>query len=281
VFCGHTGVVATVVAFHAHPDDEIILTGGTLAKLAHAGHRAVIVVACDGHMESFDGAIVPRLRELQASAGVLGVARVAHLGYADSGHGPILYPDPPGRTRFVRADVGEAAERLASILREERPEVLLSYDRNGGYGHRDHVRVHEVGARAAELAGVARVLDATLPRELLLRLAAPARWLGYDASAIRGGYCARADITHRVDVGSFAAQRMRALAEHRSVLGGRSRFATIGRAVLRIPKPIQTQLFRWEWFTDEGLQPPASGPLDDIFACPTAATDRVPTVGES
>ncbi|MGY4103214.1 PIG-L deacetylase family protein [Nocardia sp. R16R-3T] len=265
--------MATVVAFHAHPDDEIMLTGGTLAKLAHAGHRTVIVVACDGHMDSFEGAVAPRLRELQASADVLGVARVEHLGYADSGHGPILYPDPPGRARFVRAGVDEAAERLASILAEEHPQVLLSYDRNGGYGHRDHVRVHEVAARAAKSAGVARVLDATMPRELLLRLTTPARWLGYDADAIRSGYTARADITHRIDVGSFATQRMTALAEHRSVLAGRGRFATIGRALLRIPGPIRAQLFRWEWFTEEGLRPATCGPLDDVFAVPTAATD--------
>ncbi|WP_067723493.1 PIG-L deacetylase family protein [Nocardia yamanashiensis] len=261
--------MATVVAFHAHPDDEIILTGGTLAKLAHAGHRAVIVVACDGHPGPFDGAVAPRLRELRASAGILGVARVEHLGYADSGHGPILYPDPPGRTRFARAGIGEAAERLASILTEEQPEILLSYDRNGGYGHRDHVRVHEVGAKAADLAGVARVLDATLPRELLRQLTIPAQWLGYDASAVRQGYTARSDITHRIDVGPFTELRLRALAEHRTVLDGPSRFATIARALRRIPKPLQTRLFRWEWFGEEGHSRPASGPFDDIFIQPT------------
>ncbi|MVU81607.1 PIG-L family deacetylase [Nocardia sp. ET3-3] len=261
--------MATVVAFHAHPDDEIILTGGTLAKLAHAGHRAVIVVACDGHMGPFDGAVAPRLRELRASAGVLGVARVEHLGYADSGHGPILYPDPPGRTRFARAGIGEAAERLASILSEEQPEILLSYDRNGGYGHRDHVRVHEVGVKAADLAGVGRVLDATLPRELLRHLTIPARWLGYDASAVGEGYTARSDITHRIDVGAFAELRLRALAEHRTVLDGPGRFATIARALRRIPKPLQTRLFRWEWFGEEGHRRLVSGPFDDIFIRPT------------
>lgn len=267
----HTGAVATVVAFHAHPDDEIILTGGTLAMLAAAGHRAVIVVACDGHVEPFEGAVTPRLQELRASAKILGVARVEHLGFADSGHGPILYPDPPNRMRFARAEVDKAAERLAAILREERPEALLSYDPNGGYGHRDHVRVHEVGSKAAELAGVARVLDATLPRELLQGLTAPARWLGYDGGAIRNGYTARADITHRIDVGSFAAQRMQALSEHQSVLEGRGRFARIGRALLHLPKPLRNQLFRWEWFSEEGARRPASGPLDDIFASPIAA----------
>ncbi|MEU8896131.1 PIG-L family deacetylase [Nocardia sp. NPDC048505] len=264
--------MATVVAFHAHPDDEIILTGGTLAKLADAGHRTVIVVACDGHMRSFDGSVAPRLRELRSSARVLGVARVEHLGYADSGHGPILYPDPPGRVRFARADIAQAAERLASILRRERPEILLSYDRNGGYGHRDHLRVHDVGVEAAERAGVTRVLAATLPREPLQRLATPARWLGYDATAIRDGYTARAEITHRIDVSAFAAQRLDALAEHRTVLDGGGRFATLARALLRTPKPVRARLFRWEWFAEEGRRPSVSGPLGDVFT--PAATLR-------
>ncbi|MGV9661830.1 PIG-L deacetylase family protein [Nocardia niigatensis] len=263
--------MATIVALHAHPDDEIILTGGTLAKLAHAGHRTVIVVASDGHMEELGKQGAARLRELRASAAVLGVDRVEHLGYADSGHGPILYPDPADRMRFARANIAEAAERLASILSEERAEILLSYDRNGGYGHRDHVRVHEVGAAAAKMAGVQRVLDATLPRELLLRLTTPARWLGYDATEIRTGYTARADITHRIDVGAYAAQRMNALAEHRTVLEGRSRFATIARGLHRLPAPIRTQLFRWEWFAEESLHPAPSGPLNNIFARPSAA----------
>ncbi|MFD4461737.1 PIG-L deacetylase family protein [Nocardia sp. NPDC058480] len=260
--------MATVVALHAHPDDEILLTGGTLAKLADAGHRTVIVVACDGHMEQFDQLVAPRLCELQASAGILGVVRVEHLGYADSGHGPILYPNPPGRTLFARADLEEAAERLAAILREECPEVLLSYDRHGGYGHRDHVRIHELGAMAAAKAGVPRVLDATLPRELLVKLVAPARLFGYAATAIRGGFTARSDITHRIDVRAFAAQRLAALAEHRSILEGGGRFARIARGLCWIPAPVRTRLFRWEWFAEEGISPDVAGPLDSIFATP-------------
>ena len=150
--------MATVVAFHAHPDDEVLLTGGTLAKLADQGHRVVIVVASDGVMgDATAPGAGTRLNELRASASVLGAARVVHLGYADSGHGPVLFADPPDRARFVRADIDEAAARLVSLLRDERAQVLLSYDAGGGNGHRDHIRVHEVGARAAELAGTIRV----------------------------------------------------------------------------------------------------------------------------
>ena len=107
--------MATVVAFHAHPDDEVILTGGTLARAAAAGHRVVLVTATDGRVHNEDDRA--RLNQLRSSAGILGVQRVECLGYADSGYGPDFYPDPPGRVRFGRADVDEAAQRLAKILR--------------------------------------------------------------------------------------------------------------------------------------------------------------------
>ena len=102
--------MATVVAFHAHPDDEVLLTGGTLARLAAEGHRTVVVVACCGGLGADPET---RLAELRVSAARLSVARVVHLGYADSGHGPVLYPDPPGQVRFARADPDEAAGKLA------------------------------------------------------------------------------------------------------------------------------------------------------------------------
>jgi LmbE family N-acetylglucosaminyl deacetylase len=164
--------MATVVAFHAHPDDEVLLTGGTLARLAAEGHRTVVVVACCGGLGADPET---RLAELRASAAWLGVARVVHLGYADSGHGAVLYPDPPGQVRFARADPDEAAAKLAALLREEGADLLLSYDPQGHYGHRDHVMVYRVGARAAQLAGPVRVLESTMPRELIIRLLAPVR----------------------------------------------------------------------------------------------------------
>ena len=94
--------MASVVAFPAHPDDEVLHTGGTLARAAAHGHRTMIVLAADGLMDAVpkDGE-APRLVELRASATLLGVARVALLGYANSGHGKDLYPDPPDRARFV------------------------------------------------------------------------------------------------------------------------------------------------------------------------------------
>jgi len=245
------------VAFHAHPDDEVLLTGGTLARLAAEGHRVVIAVACDGYMGAAteEGARV-RLDELRASASALGAARVVHLGYADSGHGPVLYPDPPDRVRFARADLGEAAGRLGDVIRDENADVLLSYDPGGGNGHRDHVKVYEVGARAAELTGV-RVLAATVPRELVSLFLRPLLVLRlvvrYDPKIIGSAGTPRSAITHRVSVRRFAAQRRAALAAHGSQVRGKGRSARMFRVLIRLPVPVFGLLLGQEWFTEPGV----------------------------
>jgi LmbE family N-acetylglucosaminyl deacetylase len=246
--------MATVVALHAHPDDEVILTGGTLARLAAEGHRVVIVVGTDGAMGPADGI---RLAEFRASAAILGAARAEHLGYADSGRGPVLYPDPPGRVRFARADIDEAAARLAAILREEEADLLLSYDSGGGNGHRDHVRVHEVGARAARLTGV-RVLEATGPRELALTVVSVLRVLRlarYGRVEVMTAGVPRSAITHRVNVRRYAARKQAALAAHRTPVHGKGRSARLFRLAVALPAPVFGLLAGREWFTEPGAGP--------------------------
>ena len=251
------GAMATLLAFHAHPDDEVLFTGGTLAMAAAEGHRAIVVVATDGTMDAVpEGSEPPRLAELRRSAAELGVARVVHLGYADSGHGPLLYPDPPDRPRFARAaraDPEEAAGRLAAVLREERVDLLLSYDPNGGYGHRDHISVHQVGQRGAELAGTPRVLEATVPRETVarpLRLARLLRLPLGNVEALGATGRPRAEITHAIRVGRFARRKQRALAAHRSQLDGTGRSAAVFRALTRLPVPLFGVLLGREWYTE-------------------------------
>lgn len=266
----------TLLAFHAHPDDEALLTSGTLARAAAEGHRVVVVVATDGDLglasSSYagDGRLGERrLAELRTSAAALGVARVEWLGYADSGLGPELAPDPPGRSRFVRAPLEEAAGRLADLLREESADVLLTYDRNGGYGHRDHVRVHEVGERAAYLAGTPRVLQATVPRDSLARGLDLAKRVyrfppEFDEAAFRRAFSARSEITHRISVRRYAAAKrasMRAHTSQASADGGADRTLA---AFLRIPRPLFDVVFGREWFIDPAR--PAGLPVSrDVF----------------
>ena len=249
--------MATVVMFHAHPDDEALLTGGTLARLAAEGHRVVLVVACDGEMgQARPDGRTERLDELRASACVLGVSRVEHLGYADSGHGAELYPDPPDRTRFVRAPVDEAAERLAEVLRQERAEILVGYDASGGHWHRDHVRVHEVAERAAKVAETPRLMQVTLPREPIVRIYRLISLLRlvrrYDVAVVRTSYTARAEITHRIDVRMYADKKRAALACHASQITGTGRAARLFGLVVRLPLPVFGLLFGREYYVEVG-----------------------------
>lgn len=246
--------MATIVAFHAHPDDEVLLTGGTIARLAADGHRVVIVVACDGAI--WNGPDQgQRLDELRASAAILGAARTVHLGYADSGYGPVLYEDPPGRTRFARADIDEAAGKLAALLTEEQADLLLSYDHQGGYRHRDHVRVHQVGARAGVLTGV-RVVEATVPRELFRGAALPLLILRLRTRHRLGDALTygmpNSMITHRVDVRRYAAQKRAALAAHRTQTSGNGRSARLFRTLTRLPLPVFRVVCGREWFIEPG-----------------------------
>lgn len=248
--------MATVVAFHAHPDDEAILTGGTLARAAAEGHRVVVVVATDGRVDNDDD---DRLVELQSSATALGAHRVECLGYADSGYGPRFPPDPPGRVRFARADLEEAAQRLAAILRAEHADLLLSYQSNGGYGHRDHVRVHHVGKRAAQLAGTPRVLEATMPREMLTRVADGARLLHlpapYGRDVVRTAYAPGASITHRINVFRYARQKRDAFAAHSSQIGANAAATRLFAVLMRLPPQVAGLILGREWFVDPALPP--------------------------
>lgn len=270
----------TLVVFHAHPDDEALLTSGTMAKAAAEGHRVVLVVATDGDLGlaassyraggSTLGTV--RMGELARSAEALGVARTVPLGYADSGSGPLLYDDPPGATRFARADVQEAAGKLAEVLREENADVLLSYDAAGGYGHRDHVQIHHVAARAAELAGTPRVLQATVPRDLLVRgIRLVSRFYRFpsdvEISSYEHAYSPRAAITHRIRVYRQIGAKRASMRAHASQAtddspGGGDRTLAM---FLRIPRPLYDLVFGREWFIDPSAPDPHAAVAHDIF----------------
>ncbi len=251
----------TVVFFHAHPDDEALLTSGTMAKIAALGHRVVLVVATAGE----SGLAANRLRadgrlgetrtaELRASAAALGVARIELLGYADSGLATDPTPPPaPGLPpRLADADVPGVAARMAEILAGERAAVLTSYDANGGYGHPDHVAVHRIAALAAELAGTPVVLEATVPRDRLLaaarvanRLLPPSRRV--DLRPWQHAYSASADVTHCIDVHRQAGARRASMSAHASQATADSGPRTLG-VFTRIPSPVFGWVFGREWY---------------------------------
>lgn len=235
----------TLLAWHAHPDDEALLTGGTLARAAAQGHRVVLVTATDGALgltcrDYADSLAAVRSAELADSARLLGVSRVVELGYADSGLGPQVLPDPPGQTRFVRVPTAQVADRLAALLREESVDVLLSYDRNGGYGHPDHRKVHEVGRAAAAAAGTPRLLESWVS-PLVARVMGAGR--GIEAVGDPGVV---------VDVGQFVEHKRAAIRAHRSQLVSDGWLPRNTAWMTRLPAAVLARVFGTERYVEVG-----------------------------
>jgi N-acetyl-1-D-myo-inositol-2-amino-2-deoxy-alpha-D-glucopyranoside deacetylase len=153
---------------HAHPDDEAIATGATMAKYADEGALVTLVTCTLGE----EGEVVApdlahhapdqgntlgqhRIDELAAAMKALGVTDHRFLGapgkYRDSGMMGTPTNDYPGS--FWKADLAEATRDLVAIVREVRPQVVITYDENGAYGHPDHIRAHDVAAAAFDKAG--------------------------------------------------------------------------------------------------------------------------------
>ena len=263
--------MSTLVCFHAHPDDEAIATGGTMAKAAAAGHRVVLVLATRGEEGEQIPGVVPdgcelgswRDRETRDSAALLGCHRVVFLGYRDSGMAGAPTNDAP--ESFWQADVAEAARRLAGILATERADVLTVYDSHGGYGHPDHVAVHRVGTRAAELAGTPRVYWATMNRDRIREMVEAAERAGTPIEAERTERAESdefglpdADITHAVDVRDVVELKRAAMAAHASQIGPDSFFLNLGHEEF-------AAAFGTEWFVRPGQR--RNGPQEpDLFA---------------
>ncbi len=264
----------TVVFFHAHPDDESLASGGTMARLANDGHRVVLVTATRGE----EGEPVPgvledgeslgdrRTAELCAAADVLGVARVVFLEYRDSG----MADDPAnGHPQcFWQADIDEAADRLDAVLAEEEPSLLVVYDPNGGYGHPDHLQVHRVGTRWVERHAAAggrpvRLRWVTLNRDVIrasleaaVTVAEEAQVSGDPIWSDDAMLQARRErlesdsygmpddqITHGIDVRSVLDRKRSAIRAHASQIPEDSFF-------LAMPDDAFAAAFGREWFVD-------------------------------
>ncbi len=183
----------SILLVHAHPDDESINNGATMAKYAAEGARVTLVTCTLGELGEVlvpelaylaadqDDRLGPhRITELAAAMRELGVTDFRFLGgpgrFRDSGMMGTAPNDRPDC--FWQADVDDAAALLVSIIREVQPQVLVTYNEFGGYGHPDHIQAHRVAMRAAELAAdpqfgtgtpheVAKIYWNTLPRSVI------------------------------------------------------------------------------------------------------------------
>ena len=174
--------MATLFLVHAHPDDEAIATGGVMMRAHAEGHRVVLVTCTrgeEGEIYNMDEAASrPRLaqirtEELRRAGEILGVDRQEFLGYRDSGMAG--EPSNQGPGSFHTAPLAEAAERLAALLREERPEVVVTYTPDGTYGHPDHVKAYQTTVAALDLVAgegwrPARLYLHAIPRSLIEEL---------------------------------------------------------------------------------------------------------------
>ena len=281
--------MATVVFFHAHPDDEALASGGTMARLAEEGHRVVLVVATRGEEgEPVPGVLGPgealgdrRTAEVHASAEVLGVAHVAFLGYRDSG----MVDDPANGHPdcFWQADVDEATGRLDAVLDSEVVDVLVVYDSHGGYGHPDHIQVHRVGTRwvdrRVEAGGrLVRLRWVTMNRDVLqasmdaaLTEMERAEAVGEEAWSDDAMLEVRrerlesdtfglpdAEITHGIDVTSVLGRKRSAIRAHASQIPEDSFF-------LAMPDEAFAMAFGAEWYVDPECPRGGKPQSDDLL----------------
>jgi LmbE family N-acetylglucosaminyl deacetylase len=255
----------TLMTVHAHPDDEAISTGGILAKYSAEGIRTVLVTCTKGELgEAEDPLYRPprpgmgiaeiREKELAAAIRILNICAYHNLSYKDSGMaGTQGNLDPKA---FARADITEAAHRLAGIIRRERPQVIVTYDENGIYGHPDHIMANRITQKAFAAASDSNLpLDESeppwqpcrlcffaLPKALLKKFrraaenaarpeAAPADLMGTPDD----------EITTRIDVSRFLDQKFEAVFSHASQFGPSHLFH-------HLPDALKAEMFGVEHF---------------------------------
>jgi LmbE family N-acetylglucosaminyl deacetylase len=247
-----------LLAVHAHPDDETLTMGGTLARYAAEGVRTVVVTCTGGEL----GLPGDRGAELRAAADVLGVRRLVQLGYLDSGMAGAPENWRPGA--FHSIETSQAANSLIEVLQAERPDVILTYDETGGYGHPDHVKAHRVTRAAWQHSGIGRLYYVSFPLSWSRRFVAELRRAGIDAP---GSAPAGADagpevkeigvpderVTTRIDVRGHVEKKLAALACYRSQIGP-------DHFLARAPRPLLEELWAYEFFQRPGAHP------EDLFA---------------
>ena len=255
---------------HAHPDDEASKGAGTTAKYAAEGAHNVLVCCTGGeagdilnpaveHPGSAEKMHELRMSELQESVRVLGYSSLHLLGYHDSG-----MPDTETNARpdnFANAPLEEAVGRLVRIIREERPQVIITYREDRSfYPHPDHIRVHEVSVPAFDLAGDPEAYPEAGEPWQPLKLYYVS-WSAARVKALHAAYERRGqespytswfergfdedrvdDFTTLIDVGDFLHKRREALLAHRTQVDPNGFW-------MRLPDDVVREVFPWEEFT--------------------------------
>jgi N-acetyl-1-D-myo-inositol-2-amino-2-deoxy-alpha-D-glucopyranoside deacetylase len=268
----------TIMAVHAHPDDEAIGTGGVLARYAREGMTTVLVTCTNGEFGDAPGGVKPdddghdtaavvevRRRELQAACDALGIGRLELLGYHDSGM--MGWPQNDLPHAFWNTPVDEAAKRVASLMEQYRPQVVVTYDDNGFYGHPDHIQTHRVTMRAAEMTGIPRkIYETAVGKKALGQMFKAMQELGIDTGDDGPTFDPEdppfgipdEQITTVVDVSAYVDAKREAIAAHAS--------QTDSTMFMKLPPDVFRAAFSRESFVRRVDDTGSPVPEDDLFA---------------
>jgi mycothiol conjugate amidase Mca len=278
----------TLMAVHAHPDDECIGTGGSLARYREEGVRTILVTATGGEEgeivdPTMDPAVIQpklgevRIEELACSCQQLSIETLHLLGYRDSGMIDTPANDHPDC--FAQADLHEATGRLVRLMRQERPHVVTCYNEKGGYGHPDHIRVNQTTVAAFHAAGDATQysdigLDPWQPRKLyytshprsyILTRYEVMRSMGNETPLDRPDFDPNRvgtpdeQITTRVNIRPYVRQKVDALRCHRTQVAPDWWY-------FRVPTHVLEEKFSEECFIRMASHVDVNGREDDLFA---------------
>ena len=263
-----------VVFVHAHPDDEALTTGGTIARYADEGAHVCLVTCTNG--EAGEIAEVPefgtveeirprlgeiRRAELEEACRRLGAIDLRMLGYHDSGMDGTPSNDAPHA--FVKQNFGEVVQKVADVLADVRPHVLVTYNAFGGYGHPDHIRAHQAALAATEEVPVSKVYFTAIPRSVMRFAQEVTKELGFDE------FFSDADIerigiddervTSVIDVTRYVPHKIAALEAHRTQLGTTAAF-------LEMPVGFRDAALATEYYERLRSDVPRAATEDDLFA---------------
>jgi mycothiol conjugate amidase Mca len=275
----------TMMTVHAHPDDEAIGTGGVLAAYADQGIRTVLVTCTGGEVGEIaeptlatpENLALIRERELMAACEILNVSQLHLLGYRDSGMAGTADNDHP--ESFHQANLEEAAGRLVTLIRRERPQVLITYDDNGFYGHPDHIKANQVTVAAFEAAADSsryseagppwqplKLYYTAFPRSAILTFSRLMREAGMESpfeetvEGVEPEFGTPDEmVTTYVEVFPQIERKRRALMAHSTQMGAETFF-------MKIPEPIFDIAFGIETFQLVKSLVPVPKEEDDLFA---------------
>jgi LmbE family N-acetylglucosaminyl deacetylase len=263
----------TMLTVHAHPDDEASSTGGVLAKYSREGIRTVLVTCTNGELGDAAGGVKPgednhdeaavvaqRRQELAQSCQVLGVSHLELLGYHDSGM--MGWPQNEAPEAFWNIPVASAAGRLAGLFERYQPQVVVTYDANGFYGHPDHIQAHRITLAALELAPIPKKLYfPVIPQSEMEGFLELMRATGSEAPTNEELVDLGTPDEHvaaRVDCSGVVEAKYRALEAHAS--------QTDNQFFLGLGPELFERVFSVEFFVRARDTTGASVPEDDLFA---------------